>query len=276
MRYLRTSNCQAICQLGNLDAGCNRSLLCYVTEQRSKDTVDVMSDHVASPASVQSRGAAVAPPDPAASVPRSVMVAFKVLEAVGDLQPVGVSELARHLGLAKSTVQRALLGLDGLSYVYRTGEPARWSLTLRSFHLGSLASALSLLDIALPEMRHLLAMTQEAIHLNVLEGRDVVVIEKLDSMQAVRSYSERGEYAPAHASATGKAMLAASPEATVEQLLAEPLTRLTEHTIVDPDGFRAELARIRQRGYAINLGERRADVGAVAAVIRSADGRPVA
>lgn len=207
---------------------------------------------------------------------RSVEVAFRVLEAVAELQPAGVGQVSRHLRLAKSTVQRALRSLDSLHYIYGAGEPVRWSLTLRAFHVGSRASALALREVALPEMERLLDLTQEAVTLNVLDGRNVVVLEKLDCPQAVRSYLERGEFSPAHTSATGKAMLAASPEAVVERLLAEPLVALTEASIVDPARFRVELRRIRARGYSINLGERRSDVAAVGAVIRDADGHPVA
>ncbi|MGH9101751.1 MAG: IclR family transcriptional regulator, partial [Acidimicrobiales bacterium] len=207
---------------------------------------------------------------------RSVEVAFRVLEVVGELQPAGVGQVSRHLGLAKSTVQRALRSLDSLRYIYGSGDPVRWSLTLRAFHLGSRASALAVRDLALPEMQTLLSLTQEAIHLNILEGRSVFVLEKLDSRQAVRSYSERGESAPAHVSATGKALLAASSDAVVDHFLSEPLAALTGETIVDPARFREELARIRARGYSTNIGERRSDVCAVGAVIRDASGHPVA
>jgi DNA-binding IclR family transcriptional regulator len=206
----------------------------------------------------------------------SVESAFHVLEAVAEHQPIGVGALSRRLGIPKTTVQRALRTMSSLRYVAPEGDPTRWRLTLRAFHVGIKASAMSLRDYAIPEMRRLLEQTEEAIHLTVLEGRHVVVVEKLDSSRGVRAYTERGEYLPANSSATGKAILAVSPESIVARFLADPLLKLTERTIVDPIKFRAELEITKARGYGLNIGERRPDVNALGAIIRDASGAPIA
>src|SRR5690606_20034571 len=94
--------------------------------------------------------------------------------------------------------------------------------------------------------------------------------------QAVRAYTERGEHLPAHSSATGKAILAASDDAVVDRFLSKPLQAFTPNTIVEPDAFRRELKSIRRRGYSVNRGERRIDVSAVGAVVRNETGEPIA
>lgn len=211
---------------------------------------------------------------PTADLPKSVTTAFRVLEAVAETPGTGVSSLARSLGIAKSTVQRTLRTLEALDYVQASGEFARWSLTLRAYTLGSRAPVMDVGPIALPEMKALSTSTNESIQLTSLDNFSVVVIEKIDSVQAVRSFVDRGERMPAHVSAGGKAMLSASPKA-VTQLLREPLARFTEHTITDPDEFRKEMRATERRGYSINRGEYRPDVVAIGAPILGPGGGSV-
>ena len=81
-----------------------------------------------------------------------------------------------------------------------------------------------------------------------------------------------GGRVPAHATALGKAMLAFSDEVDVEALLASALPAWTSHTIVDPERLRRELADIRQRGVAVEVGEFAADVSSVASPVFSPSG----
>ena len=210
------------------------------------------------------------------SASRPVEIAFKVLESVAELQPVGVGELSRRLELPKSTVQRALRSLEALRYVHATGEVTKWSLTLRSVFLGSRASLLDLREAALEDLRRLSAATEETLNVAVPEGRDMVVIDKLDSSRPVRAHSELGDYLPMHASALGKSYLAALDDATLHDYLAAPLARLTDKTITDPRKFEKELQRVRLQGYATSEGEKRPETHAVAAAILNATGTPVA
>lgn len=214
--------------------------------------------------------------EPSRAASRPVEIAFRVLETVAECQPVGVSEIARRLSLPKSTIQRALRSLEALRYVYSTGEVTRWSLTLRSLYLGARASSLDLRDAALSDMQRLFEATKEAVHVAVPETHHMVVLEKIDSVHAVRTHTDRGEYLPAHASAVGKAYLAALDSDDLEEFLSAPLARFTENTITDSEKLRTQLKRIRERGYSVNQGERRPDVYSIGAAIRGADGRPIA
>ncbi|GAA1850964.1 DNA-binding transcriptional regulator KdgR [Pseudonocardia ailaonensis] len=209
------------------------------------------------------------------ALPRAVTVVFRVLEAVAAAPGAGVSALARDLDIAKSTVQRALRTLEALGYVYSSGEITRWYLTLRTYTLGSRAPVVDLAPLALTEMRELSAVTNESVQLLALEGDSVLVIEKIDSTQAVRSYVGRGERLPAHVSASGKALLASSPY-VLEEMLRRPLHGYTEGTITDPERFRAQIAEIREQGYALNDGEYRSDVSAIGAVVFGGAGDAIA
>ena len=103
----------------------------------------------------------------------------------------------------------------------------------------------------------------------------MVVVDKLDSPHAVAAYTRRGERLPPHASATGKAVLALLDDDAVEFVLPRVLERYTPTTVTEHRKLKQELERIRSQGYAVNDGERRADVVAVGAAILDSDGRPL-
>jgi IclR family transcriptional regulator, acetate operon repressor len=209
---------------------------------------------------------------------QSVVSALRVLEAVAKRQPVGVSELARELGLPKSSVQRSLQTLHVAGWIRPAStEVKRWVLTSRALHVGqSGAGEFGLRDCAIPVMESLRRESSETIHLMIPEGRDVVLIERLPSPNPVRIVIPLGGRAPLHASSNGKAILANRRLETVQAFLSGGLPGYTGATIVEPAALLAELSEIRNRGYAVNRGEWRGDIAAVAAAILGHDGEPVA
>ncbi|GAB2909598.1 IclR family transcriptional regulator [Nonomuraea fastidiosa] len=200
---------------------------------------------------------------------RSVVNALRALEAVAARQPIGVGELARELGLPKSTVQRSLKTLHEAGWIRPAGgEVTRWQVTSKVLRLAR-TTELSLRDAAMPVMEELRQRTGETIHLMVPEGDAVVLIERLETDKPVRIVLPLGIRLPLHASANGKAVLA-----HLDRPLGE-LPAYTENTITDPAALRAELDRVRARGYADNRGEWRSDIAAVAAAVLGPSG-PVA
>ncbi|MFE3093280.1 IclR family transcriptional regulator [Streptomyces sp. NPDC059248] len=209
---------------------------------------------------------------------QNVLNALRTLEEVAERQPVGVAELARALGLPKSSTQRALVTLHEAGWIRPApGTPTRWAVTTKALHVGRRATGeLSLRDIAVPVMEELRRRTDETVHLTVPEGGKVVLIERLETSKPVRIILPLGHALPVHASANGKALLAAGAPEAVERLITGGLEQFTDTSITDAGALRAELARIRERGYATNRGEWRTDVSAVAAAVLDADGTPVA
>ncbi|MFE0426622.1 IclR family transcriptional regulator [Streptomyces sp. NPDC058953] len=209
---------------------------------------------------------------------QNVLNALRTLEEVAERPPVGVAELARALGLPKSSTQRALVTLHEAGWIRPApGTPTRWAVTTKALHVGRRATGeLSLRDIAVPVMEELRRRTDETVHLTVPEGGKVVLIERLETSKPVRIILPLGHALPVHASANGKALLAAGAPEAVERLITGGLEQFTDTSITDAGALRAELARIRERGYATNRGEWRTDVSAVAAAVLDADGTPVA
>ena len=186
----------------------------------------------------------------------SVVSAFRVLEAVAEAQPVGLSELARTVGLPKSTVQRVLLTLQEVGWLRPTETtPTRWQLTYRVVAVvGRAGGGESLRDNALPVMNELQLATTETIHLAAADGDSLVLVERLDTSHRLRAFLPLGERIPLHASATGLAFLSACGQGYLDDYLAGPLPAQTADTITDPDRIRAVVNEVRERGYSMNVG----------------------
>ncbi|GGS57205.1 IclR family transcriptional regulator [Planobispora rosea] len=206
----------------------------------------------------------------------SLRRALTVLEYVRDHTSTGqgltLSRLAEALGLSKSTVLRlavplveaGLLDRDRRSGAYRLGHGA---LRLGQAYL----STLDLRSVAAEETRELMRQVDETVHLVVYEPPYVVYIDKVENESKVRMASRVGSRGRLYCTAVGKAILAWQPEAVVEETVAAGMPALTRYTITDPVRLRTELARIRQRGYAVDDRENEPEVRCVAAPIFNHD-----
>lgn len=189
--------------------------------------------------------------------------------------PLGLAEIAQRIGSSKSGVHGLLAALVRAGYVERsTGGIYR--LGLKVWEIGRAVPALRLVRLARPIMEDLVAKAQEGAILGILDGFEVVYVHLVESAQAVRVHAEVGDRIPAHSTSTGVALLAAQDDSYVERVLPSRLPSFTSQTIVDKRKLRAELSRTRARGYAINRGGWRLDVGGIATDIHDAQGSIVA
>lgn len=209
---------------------------------------------------------------------KTLLKGLMVLEAVTEVDrpPRTIDELASRVGLTRSNTHRTLQTLVHAGYVIKDDENGRYRATIRLFELG--ARQLSQLDVrklAGPSMRALADKTGETVHLSVLDGLDVVYIDKIDSPQPIRAYSFIGGRGPAYAVATGKVLLAHQPEGYTQRYEGK-LQQHTDTTITSIESLNEELHRIVRQGYAVNRGEWRASVGGVAVAIFNSLDQPVA
>lgn len=209
---------------------------------------------------------------------RSVRTTLRILDAVADNQPIGLSELARRLELPKSTVQRSLATLADLGWISVDGSDAtRWTLGQRVATLGEKVDDLGRLrDAALPMLADLNSDTQETIHLTVVEAGTMRLIERMESKHELRFVRPIGSRAPLHAASSGKCVLAHLPEAELASYLNAELVQVTRNTITDSEALRVELKRISERGYAVGDQELADGIVSVGACIRPRGGRPTA
>jgi len=208
----------------------------------------------------------------------AVEAALSILETLGTVPSMGVTELARKLGLGKSSVYRLLATLARCGYVEKNPQNDRYQLTYRLFAVGSpAADRLGLREAAHPVMERLAAETGETVNLGVLDGTRVVNLHKVESRHLLRMHMEVGGGVPAHATALGKVLLAAlEPSKLSERLGGRRLARLTRRTIGDRATLRRALARIRAQGFAIDDEECSLGLRCVAAPIRDHRGAVVA
>lgn len=182
-------------------------------------------------------------------------------------QPLGVTQIARELGIAKSNVHRLMQALVDTRYVLRDDASGSYGPSVKLWELGSAVLAnLDLRRHAQRQMEALMARTGESVHLSVLDGREVVYVHKVESEQPVRAYSQIGGRAPAACVATGKVLLANSP-ASVLAGIGAALQAHTGRTITDGEAFLREMRKVRMQGYAINRGEWRDGVWGIAAPV---------
>ena len=190
----------------------------------------------------------------------------------------GVTEIADRLKLPKNSVFRILTTLHSAGYLHRDPQRKVYGLTRKLLLLGYAAVDQSnLLEKSREVMRQLCTTTRETVLLGVMTGAQGVVLDQIPSPQAVKVMVEIGHRFPLHTAAPAKAMLAFLPEPELETIVAQiDFVRFTDQTITDADAFRVELARIRQRGYALDRGEEVDEVGCIAAPVLNHRGEPVA
>ena len=209
----------------------------------------------------------------------SVSNALRVLKAFTTAhREWGVSDLARHLGLGKSTVHRLLSTLVEERMLDQDLDTGRYRLGLAVLDLAAaVPTQLDLHEAVLSPMSELRNRSGETVQVAVLDGRHVVYIERLDSPRTLRMFLEIGRRNHAHSTATGKVLLAHLPERDLDRLLKGwELARVTPHTITDQRALRAELDAVRARGYAENRHESEVGVVSLAAPIRGSGGQVIA
>jgi IclR family transcriptional regulator, KDG regulon repressor len=200
----------------------------------------------------------------------SVGKALRLVDILADARrPLTGSELARNARLPKSTTFRLLAQLDESGYVERQGP--RFVVGRHVFELGNRVPdcrPTGLREIARPYLADLFVHPLTAVHLSVLDGSDVLYIDKVFGLRSVSTPSRIGGRLPATCSGVGKAMLAFSEESEVERALAPGLQQLTSCSIGDRPSLDKEFDRIRVEGVAYDRQEASAGLTCVAAPIR--------
>lgn len=191
-------------------------------------------------------------------------------------RPWSVSRLAKALSIPSSNVHRTLQTWCELGFITQSDLTGEYHCTLKLFEWGcKVAGGFDVRRLAREYLLDLAQTSQETIHLSVLEGAEIVYLDKIDSPQPVRAYSEVGGRAPAHCVATGKALLACQNLQVLDSL-PNPLPRPTSKTIDSLENLKAELARVRACGYATNFEEWREGVHGLGAAIFDESGMAIA
>jgi DNA-binding IclR family transcriptional regulator len=189
-----------------------------------------------------------------------------------------VRDVSARTRLHKSTAHRILMALQCNGFIEHDEVSGRYHLGLQLVKLGEHAvGRLDVRVIARPFVVDLSAETGETVLMAVMDGDQVVVLDRVDGAKSATTPSLPGRLFPAHCTALGKAMLAGLADAELTRLLGRrQLKRFTARTVTAMEALLADLRDIRRRGYAIADEEMGADLGAVGAPVRNHTGAVVA
>jgi DNA-binding IclR family transcriptional regulator len=189
-----------------------------------------------------------------------------------------MSELAQALKFPKNSVFRIVMTLLKHGYLERREDGSRFVLSRKVLGIGYRAVGEGgIVENSIDQMRQLRDVVKETVCLSILLDGEGFVLEQVAGLHPFRFVAEPGTRQPLHVSAAPKAILACLPAAESGKLVGRvKMPRLTPRTIVSKREYCAELARIRARGYALDLGEHQEGVVCVGAAILNRRGYPVA
>jgi IclR family KDG regulon transcriptional repressor len=206
----------------------------------------------------------------------SVDEALGLLALVAQAPGLGVTELSKRSGITKARAFRLLSTLEERGFVQRQAEGASYQLGSAALLVGMAAVAqVSLVRQADKYLRELGERFNENVQVRVRDGRESVCVARWDSSHDLRIHSSIGSKRPLYAGASGKLLLAFSPDALVQEVLGADLARFTPNT-PSKTKLAQELARIRKQGYSVSIGEISAGVVSVAAPVRDGSGQVAA
>lgn len=198
--------------------------------------------------------------------------ALELLAAHGEL---GVTRVAEHLGTNRAGSHRFLATLRDLGYVEKCGE-GQYRLTFKLVELGmKKLDTFEIRHTAHPFMQELARAFGETVNLGHWTGRSIVHLDKIDSKEILRIDSGLGSRAPAYCTGLGKSILAHLPDDELDAYLGEvTFEPLTPNTVTTAEALRAELGKIRRKGYAVDNEELSIGLRCIAAPVFDYANRP--
>lgn len=210
---------------------------------------------------------------------QSIERAFEIIEALA-VEPKGLSitQLSQKLSLHKTTVHRILQTLLSRGYVQKDPQTMHYKLGVKFVEISSLyLNNIELKTEAHPFLRELVAMLNVTVHLAILDGSDVVYIDKIEQVNSIRLYSSIGKRVPAYCTALGKVMLSKFSEEEIKKLLLTvTFYPYTQNTITDVEKLIDEIRLVRKRGFAVDNEEFQEGIRCIAAPVYDYRGEMIA
>ncbi len=186
---------------------------------------------------------------------KSLQKALEVLNCFTEKQPLGVTEISERLGLYKSNVHNILMTLTAMDYLTQDEESGKFRLGSRIFALSrALGDGYDILKVAMPLMNKISEQFNEVVYLAIPHKNEVIYLGAAypGNYHKMGLQNVQGDCEPMHCTGVGKAMLSQLPEEFLEEYMSHHMSRMTEHTIIEPEMLRKEIRHVREQGYAID------------------------
>ena len=207
---------------------------------------------------------------------QTISRSIQVLRCFDNEAELGITDIAKQLGLAKSTVFGIVSTLECNGFLEQDSRTGRYRLGTELFRLGTKVKA-DLLSLCKPYMERLVTAYRETVHLVIPDQCSILYIHKIESPHSMRICSKVGERQPLHCTGVGKAILAHLGESERRALTDKiQFVKLTPFTIGDMDTLSRELADIKARGFAVDREELEMGLVCVAAPVFDSSDKPIA
>jgi DNA-binding IclR family transcriptional regulator len=190
---------------------------------------------------------------------------------------MSLGQIANKINIPKSTTHRLLAALQEDGLIEQENETGDYRLGFELVSLaGVLLRSLDVRDVAFPYMRSIADRWSETVCLDVLRGADIIIVEQIPGQHFLNTAGTFAARQPAHCTSTGKVLLAYAGKDYIERNLSETLPAYTASTITSREQLIEELSEIRQKGFAVVVGEYGDMVTAIATPIKGRSGEVVA
>jgi DNA-binding IclR family transcriptional regulator len=207
---------------------------------------------------------------------QSVDRAVTIMEILARAGEAGVTEIAHELGVHKSTAFRLVAALERRGLVEQAEERGKYRLGMGLLRLaGATTARLDVVQEARPICKKLAADTGETVNIAVLSDHSALYLDQIGAASALQPHNWVGQHVPLHATSNGKVLLSELRSDQLDRVLVS-MPQFTPTTITTKKALRAELAEVREQGYARAVDELEVGLTAIAAPIRNTHGDVIA
>ena len=211
---------------------------------------------------------------------KSIDKALDLLEFLSlNEQETGITEISKKLHMGLSTVHRIITTLKSRGYVIQNQQTTKYRLGIKLFELGcAVQNTKRLVEITKHYLRQLSQNTNETANLAILEGKEVIYLDTIESPEILRTEIMAGTRTPAHCTALGKVLLAFISSWEFENLYKrdEPLSSLTSKSISSLEELKKNLKKVKEQGYAVDREEYKIGINCIGVPIFGRNGEAIA